>query len=516
MIEIKALPGKTRTEFTELVKKAYSVNTHEFKITEEDKSLTAEINVTQIIETKVHLNLINDDLELKIDISPGINTDAVITFDDLMQRIEAIGVSTGLDMDRIKEAYKLYVDRYVVENITIAKGIKPIDGKNSELIQKAVLVEDDDKIDEQGRIDHKKTQSIINVNKGDLLLTKKPATHGVPGMTVTNVVVNPREGEDISVVMGEGVTSDEMGRNFYADIDGHFVFKGSMISVNPIFKAREVNYATGNIKFNGTVHISGDVLSGFEVEAQNDIIVEGICEDCCLTAGGDIIIKRGIKGKENNQFHAGGDVSANYMEGANISAKGNIYVKQYAFNCNLTSGGEIVATEGKGIIAGGDIRAYSMVEVNQLGADGSLKFNIAVGYKFDHTGKIDDLYKEIDNVMGTLKQVNHTLSKLNLKNPAVVKNPKVVKMLKLGKELDAKKSRLDSDLKELERQFKHPKPKIRILKKIENGNSVQFYKYKITVRENMKDTAFFFDPQNERIGWVSLSELEENSDLLND
>lgn len=513
MTLIKSFPGKTKNEFLETLKKVYALVPQQCQIVEsEEGSLSVDIVIEQSIEVKINLDLLYNDLELKISIFPGINTESSLSFDDLMQRIESLGVATGLDMDRVKEIYRLYSESIIVDSVTVAKGIKPIEGKDAEIVQKALLVEIDDRIDDQGRIDHKKTQTIINVKTGDLLLVKKPATHGVPGMTVTNIVINPVEGKDLDINMLEGVTTDDLGRQFHADIDGHFVRKGMSLAVYPLFKAKEVNYATGNINFNGTVHISGDVLAGFEVTAEKDIIIDGICEDCILKAGNDISIKRGIKGKENNSFHAGGDVTANYMEGANISALGNIYIKQYAFNCVLNSGGDIIATEGKGIIAGGVLKAYSRIEMNQFGADGSQKFNIAVGYKYNHEGEMVKINKELDRMDVTIKQVSHTLSKLNLKNPAIVKNPKVIKMLKLSKELDQKNTKLTRELVELEKQYKCRDPKIRVLKRVESGNSVQFYNYKITVRDQMKDTSFFFDKKNERIGWISLSELESETE----
>ncbi|MCD8491911.1 MAG: FapA family protein [Geovibrio sp.] len=61
-----------------------------------------------------------------------------------------------------------------------------------------------------------------------------------------------------------------------------------------------MDYSTGNIVFNGVVHIRGDVLSGFSVKAEKDIMVEGIVQDATMVAGGSIVIKTGIKGEVNN------------------------------------------------------------------------------------------------------------------------------------------------------------------------------------------------------------------------
>ncbi len=512
---IKSIPGLSQEKFLEQIFKYYGVKQTNIQINPtEDGNYEAEFLITESIEPKIHLNLINNDLELKIDMLPGINSEMKFTMSDIMERIQSLNVTQGIIRERIDEVFKFYSNNFLIENVTIAKGIKPIEGKDANIIQHAKLPENL-KEDEQGRIDYKDIQKLINVKKGDLLITKTPATKGVPGLTVTNLVIKPKEGEDIDINIIDGVNVDSTGKKFYAAIDGYMVFKDNLLAVYPLYTVRQVNYATGNIKFNGTVYVKEDVLSGFEVHAKNDIIVNGICEDCILNAGGDITIT-GVKGKENNEFRAGGIFTAKYLEGANVTAKGDIIIKKYSYNSLLQSGGKIVATEDKGVIAGGDVKAYSLIEVNQFGAPGTPKFNISIGYKFDHEKTIEKVNQELVRTEIVLEKVNFTLSKLDLSNKKLLKNPKIVRMLKLNKELNEKISKLKSELSELEKKYKHPNPKIKVYKKMFSNISIQFYQFKITVKSNLKDTLFFFDKKNERIGRVNLSETEDGLELLND
>ena len=512
---VKAPPGKSQEKFIGALVKFYGVKPSDIKISIDERAVyVAEFLIDEAIDPKVHLNLINNDLELKIDILPEINSNMKLTIDDIMEKIQGLNVTQGLLRERIEEVYKLYLEKTLIENVTIARGIKPIDGKDAEIIQNAKLPENKNE-NEQRRIDYKDIQKLINVKKGDLLLTKKLATKGVPGLTVTNVVVHPKEGKDIEIKILEGVVTDAEGKKYYASQDGYLEYKNNTIAVYPLYTVKEVNYATGNIKFNGTVLVKGDVLSGFEVYAQRDIIVNGICEDCILNAGGDITVT-GVKGKENNEFIAERNFTAKYLEGANVIAKGDIIIKKYSYNSCLKSGGKIIATEGKGIIAGGYVKAYSSIEVNQFGAHGTPKFNISIGYKFDHENEIAKVNQEIMRIETILEKVNYTLSQLDLKNKNIVRNPKVVRMLKVNKELNEKITKAHLELIELEKKYKCSDPRIKVYKKMFGNISIQFYQYKITIKNNLKDTLFFFDKKNERIGWVSLSETEDGLELLND
>jgi uncharacterized protein (DUF342 family) len=512
---IKSPPGKTQEKFLESLIKFYGIKPTDVHINiGSDNTYEAEFLINESIDPKIHLTLINNDLELKIDMLPGVNSEMMFTMDDIMERIQSLNVTQGLLRERIDEVYKFYLANVLIENVTIARGIKPIDGKNAEIIQHAKLPERKN-TDENDRIDYKNIQRLINVKKGELLITKKLATKGVPGLTVTNIVIQPKEGKDIDIKVLEGVTTDAEGKKYYATQDGYMEFKNNTIAVYPLYTVREVNYATGNIKFNGTVYVKGDVLSGFEVNAARDILVDGICEDCVLNAQGDITVT-GVKGKENNEFKANGNFTAKYLEGANVIVKGDITIKKYSYNSYLQSGGKIIATEGKGIIAGGSVKAYSYIEVNQFGAQGTPKFNISIGYKFDHESEITKVNQEIDRMEIILEKVNNVLSSLDLSNKTLLKNPKVVRMLKVNKELNDKITKAHLQLIELEKKYKFPDPKIKVYKKMFGNISVQFYQYKITIKNNLKDTLFFFDKKNERIGWVSLSETEDGLKLLND
>ena len=78
-------------------------------------------------------------------------------------------------------------------------------------------------------------------------------------------------------------------------IDGEVKLEKKMIQVSPVFRIDgDVCLDTGNITFNGTVQVYGDVRSGFSIKAKRDILIYGMVESAELTAGGDIVIQNGF------------------------------------------------------------------------------------------------------------------------------------------------------------------------------------------------------------------------------
>ena len=59
-----------------------------------------------------------------------------------------------------------------------------------------------------------------------------------------------------------------------------------------------VDYAVGSINYVGDVHVHGDVLSGFSIQAMGDITVDGVVEACTIEAGGDLVVAKGIAGSD--------------------------------------------------------------------------------------------------------------------------------------------------------------------------------------------------------------------------
>ena len=102
----------------------------------------------------------------------------------------------------------------------------------------------------------------------------------------------------------EGALIDPENENqLLAEIRGHPLISKNAVKVDTSLVLDNVNLKTGNIDFEGSVLVRGEVLAGFQVIATRDVIVKGIVENAKIVAGRDIIISGGVIGSEVQQLN---------------------------------------------------------------------------------------------------------------------------------------------------------------------------------------------------------------------
>lgn len=507
MADIIGIVSRTdRAKFEKILRDIYHLKDNEFVISQSEEQFKAEIKADRDIPGIFRIYISNDEMKAYLSLYPPVNNGKKVTVTDIFDEAETHGIKVGLKKETIKESITISDFGNIIEDVLIASGVEPINGKDALLIKHY-----EDKIEKRElkadeKADYKNVFNIINVQAGELLITKKAATKGVPGVTVKNTEIAPKEGKDIEIQLVEGVR-EENGK-YYAEIDGYVDFKNNRLAVYPLFKVKNVDYSCGNINFNGTVYVTGDVLFGFRIEAKKDVIVDGVCDDCTIISGESIVIKGGIKGKGKNLFKAKKEFTCGYIENANVYCEGDIIVRKYCYNSKLYSKSRILATENKGVLAGGYIQAFTEVECINLGAKGVSNFVVKVGDDYTLEDKVAEKEEYYEKISQAIEKASEALSKVDLKSRAVISNPKIIKLLEYKKELLNKKEEVLREIENLKRQLRFKKPKIRVKDTVFEGVIIQMYEKKLKIRERMESVLFFLEPKYEDIGWISLKEVD--------
>jgi len=471
--------------------------------------------VIKILDTEKAVNadaaifISKDGLKASITVFPAINNGRSLTKEDVMVLLQEDNITVNINRDAIDNVVDLCNKGGISENVVIAEGVAPIDGQNSQIILNFEPIKNKPRILRNGRVDYKSLDNIRLVQEGDLLLTKKPATAGVRGLSVKNEEIPPQSGTDSQLYVGEGVRAEKEETEFYALTDGCVSFNRNTVEVSPVYTVRgNVDYGTGHITFNGSVHVKYDVLSDFKIKAEKDIYIDGICQDAHLEAGGNIVIKMGIKGDFKGSIKARGDIVIGYAENANIEARGDIEIQKYAYSSILRAGGRIEALKDPGVVAGGEIAAFEEVRVNQAGTVGNSRFLINVGTKFYFERELKALDDKKDKYLDNKTKIDEFLGSVDLKNKEVLANAKVRQLITMRKQIDAKIKEVDERIKELNRQANHPRPKVKVLNDLHEGLDIQIYREKITVRQTQKNVVYYFDDKYQEIKSVSLEDQD--------
>jgi uncharacterized protein (DUF342 family) len=504
---------KTEMEFKKLLAERYDLAPSDYSITRIDGIMAAKIMCEEDVDSMLEIDVTTDGLKAYISLYPPVNKGEAYSIEQVLKAVEENQITVNLKMEVLRNAFEMYADNGIIERVLFAEGVEPISGSDAQITLNFEPVKKMPKLLDSGRVDYKNIDNIRLTRKGDILLIKKPLTSGVKGLTVRNEEIPSEKGKDIKITVDDGATTDEHEKEFYAAVDGCVIFRNNRIGVSPVYSVtNNVDYSTGNIVFNGVVHVRGDILSGFSVKAEKDVMVEGIVQDATIESGGNIVIKTGLKGDFKNNITAAGDITIGYAEKANLAARGNVEILKYAFNSQIKAGGMVIATGDPGIIAGGKITGFSEIKLNQAGTKGNSSFLMSVGTKYFFEEELKQLQDNKDKYIENLEKIDEFLSKLDTTNKEILKNQKVKQLLVLRKQVMDNLNKCEELIKKLIKSAHYTRPKIKITGTMFEGLDVQIFREKLTMREKMQQVVLFYDEKFERIAWVTLEDKESQYD----
>ncbi len=302
------------------------------------------------------------------------------------------------------------------QNILIAEGMVPINGKNGE-IKFLVDIRKDNKpiIMEDGSVNYRDLDYIESVRKGQKLCEMTEPTPGINGRNVVGTVLKAINGKPPKMVRGRNVYTGEDDKSLYSEIDGQVMYIDGKLSVFSTYEVPDdVDNSTGNINFIGNVSVRGNVLSGFTMEVGGNVEVFGVVEGASIKAGGNIILRRGMTGNGKGRLIAGGDIVAKYIENSIIEAANDIKAEAI-MHSDVKCGNRLELGGRKGLLVGGITRVGKEIEAKVIGSYMATTTIIEVGvdpnirerYKFLRTEllKIEESAKKTNQAITLIKKI---------------------------------------------------------------------------------------------------------------
>jgi hypothetical protein len=318
----------------------------------------------------------------------------------------------------------------------IAMGKPPINGKDAKI--KPLVQSAQDRIlrpkeREDGTVDMRDFGDIVCVKIGDALAKKIPPTEGIKGFTVTGTPLLPTAGDDIELKIGDGTRLSSKNNNvLVSEKVGLPRIIDNGMEVDDVYTINNVDVGTGNIKFEGSVIINGDVNEGMKVIASGDITIGGFVESALIEAGGDITISGGIIGRkqdvENKKVTdclmsttiiAQGNIYAKYCQYADITCGGDLRIENQLMHSLLDLSGKLwVGTEEKadGKLIGGFINAEQPIYAGIVGATAGshtiVTFQKKIQTYKEKLASVDEQVKQEDKNTSELQTALNKLKKL--------------------------------------------------------------------------------------------------------
>ncbi|MBA4255842.1 MAG: hypothetical protein C0445_08220 [Polaromonas sp.] len=320
---------------------------------------------------------------------------APMTLDKLKAQLADQGVTAGIN----EQALALAVASQQVDDLEVASGQLAVNGEHTRF---ETLVPDTTdrhpRLNAHGLIDYRDLGDLVVVREGTPLMRRIPPTPGVPGFDVTGQALSPKPGTSWPFAPGlKGVELDRGDPNLLvASVVGQPVIVARGVKVDPNVVFPQVDMASGNVKFDGAVNIKGDVKEGMHVYSTGDVFVGGAVEAATIEAGGNVVIKGGVIGRNeyngrdsgregwfNAKVTAKGSISARFAENAFLEADVDVMLEDYAMHSEINALNHVVIGKPgtrKGRCMGGHTKATISIRVAESGSSAGLHTVLEAGY----------------------------------------------------------------------------------------------------------------------------------------
>ncbi len=375
----------------------------------------------------------------------------LMSADELINDLEIRGIRHGILKDEIRTVFAGRRD--YGKDILVAQGTEPVHGTdayieyyfNTDKKAKPSLKED-------GSVDFFQLNVVQHCNKGDVLARLIPEDPGEYGMSLLGQRIKPRDVKRLTLKYGNNIDISEDNTTLISQVDGHVELVEGSVFVSDVLIVENVDNATGNIDYEGSVQINGNVNTNFQVKAKGDIEVKGVVEGAFLEAGENIIIARGVNGMGKGSLKAGGNIISKFLQSVTAQAEGYIASESVLHSC-LMAGTEINIDGKKGFITGGSVSAVKSVNVKTLGSPMGADTVVEVGVDPNLTARIKELQEQIEVEHGEIQSIQQILISTKKKMTQGVKlSPEQLKYVQTLVEANQMKTKIVAEnVEEMER-----------------------------------------------------------------
>ena len=430
-----------------------------------DYEIATEYQSVVIAEKKdavLNINIDKDKMRAYAEITTEFGGKS-ITLADIKSKCDEMSIKFGLNpkamLSLLNKCHQSSEGK--VFRVLIAKGIEKEDGQNASF-KKLIKTDNQRKIQpkllENGKVDMYDLGEMITVIPGTILMEKKLATVGLPGKTVTGELISQISGKDADFKVGSNVQVDPNNPlHLIATTNGIPLDEEDFIKVDNTLILNNVDVKTGNINYNGSVVINGDIKEAMRINVTGDITVMGGIESATVHCGGNLTVSNAIIGhqKDNDQgfsceITCKGTLTGTIAQYTLLNVGKDILLSKQLIHCKTRCHGSVkVHNEfySKGSIIGGITQANGSVTTVKLGVSAGNRTEI------DLVGNFKKLVSNKEKLIHQSKEVDHLLNKVkenevaaeSLKDKALQKQTKEklsIKKKKLRDASDEVKNRL--------------------------------------------------------------------------
>jgi len=359
------------------------------------KRNTTRTETRIVIGVEPVVKVSNDHMEAQAQVYKAVGGAEELTLKKLTELTKQAGVVHGTLPGSMSTICKMVQAGAPQATMVIALGDEAVPGEDAKVEFAVDIGPRPGTLMPDGSIDFRQRIIFQEITEDTLIARKVPATEGSEGHDVYGEVRQPTPGQDIKLEAEGDARYDRDTHELRATKDGVLTLVGDRrirVSAKQTING-DVDFGTGNIRSNGCVEVRGSVLSGFELTASGDVLVQGMVENAKIESGGNVSIRGGVKGR-NARVMAEGDVDLHYLEGGRAFSGGVTVVRRGLVQARVHAYGDVRCEKGSKVI-GGQIIAGGDVTLDSAGSGRSGSAMIAAAVSPANIQRYYDLQREL-------------------------------------------------------------------------------------------------------------------------
>jgi|BioPla2DNA2_1021312.scaffolds.fasta_scaffold09428_5 uncharacterized protein (DUF342 family) len=385
----------------------------------------------------------------------------------------------------------------------IAEGIPPQHGEDC-IIKMYKIEAPKPELKEDGSVNHYNLKLINKIKAGDWLGERINATQGTPGRSVFGTDIPAADGKNYPLKYDRKTVYEVHQENItllFSKVNGAVNYKddGSIFVSNHLVINGDVDFKTGNIKFDGSVTIMGTVADGFYVEATKDIEINGALGlgniKGITSLEGNIYIRGGIAAKNHVEIKAKKDVFIKFLDNVTVRCEGSAHIGFYCINSNVYAK-EVYVDSFRGNIIGGRINSQIKISVPILGSILE-KRTVLKLEGFDREkllSQLEDIEEKINHLKTVQSKVRQVLMKMEtVKTLTPQETAQYNRKLKQFMSIKDNLSHLEEIKKDISKYLKiKGEGEIVISKRIYPNCNISIKNHEIEIKNSRLHTTFVF------------------------
>lgn len=404
------------------------------------------------VKEYMKMSVSEDKMTASVRFYPPSSNGSRLSMEEMKTKLKQAGIVYGIDETVLAGQIKNPV---YGTDVIIARGREVSQGKNAYIEYK---FNTDRKMkpkhNEDGSVDFHQLNNISHINEGDILAVLHPAENGKTGTDVMGGLIRPHQVSQQVLKFGKNIGITEDKQKIYSLVNGHAALEGDRVFVSNVYDVPgDVDNSTGDIDYEGSVVVHGNVRTGFKVRAAGDVEIFGSVEGAEIISGGQVILHRGIQGMTRGKIVAKGNIVTKFIESSRVYSEG--YIEAEAIiQSQVSANGDVYVNGKRGQIIGGHIRSSKVIEAKVIGSGMGITTIIEVGYNPGAQDKVNSIKGKMAAENEEYKKLLQIAEVLNKKIAAgtISSEQKVTykncmaRLKEIKEDLMALHERLDSDL----------------------------------------------------------------------